>query len=145
LICLYLYEYLLLCNIPYIIRNGLRSTFQYKFDCASPSSCSWNISRQSFYSYWWPNISVICCYFCTSCICADSPHLGLSSATWFRKIGPLAVEIQAEWSLWHNQPHILITYFRWIWQSYHLFWVETFIKPYPSYSENLNSWRAYPI
>jgi len=29
-------------------------------------------------------------------IYVDNPHLGLSSATWFMKIGPLVVEIQAE-------------------------------------------------
>ena len=64
---------------------------------------SWDISRQSFYSYWWPDISVICYCSCTSHICADSPHLGLSSTTWFVKISPLVVEIQAEWSLWHKE------------------------------------------
>jgi len=32
----------------------------------------------------------------------NSPHLGLSSTTWFRKIGLLVVKIQAEWSLWQN-------------------------------------------
>jgi len=40
--------------------------------------------------------SAICCCFYTSYIYADSPHLGLSSATQFVKIGPLVVEIQAE-------------------------------------------------
>jgi len=29
-------------------------------------------------------------------MCVDSPHLELPSATWFVKIGPLVVEIQAE-------------------------------------------------
>ena len=32
-------------------------------------------------SYWWSDISVIYCNFCTSYIWADSHHLGLSSAT----------------------------------------------------------------
>ena len=77
------------------------STFQHKLNCANPFSCSWDISRQSFYSYWWPDISVICCHFCTSHIYADSSHLVLSSATYFVKISLLVVEIQAEWSLWH--------------------------------------------
>jgi len=76
------------------------STSQHKFNRANPFSHSWDISRQSFYSYWCLDISVICCCSCTFHICADSPHLGLSSATWFVKIGPLVVEIQAEWSLW---------------------------------------------
>ena len=84
------------------------STFQCKLNRANPSSHSWDISRWSFYSYWWPDISIICCCFCTFHICADSPHLGLSSTTWFVKIGPLVVEIQAEWSLWHSS--ILIQY-----------------------------------
>ncbi len=102
MIYLYLYEYLLLWDIPYIIVNVLMSTSQHKFNRANLSSCLWDISRQSFYSYWWPDISVICCRFCTSHICANSPHLGLSSAAWFVKIGLLVVEIQAEWSLWQS-------------------------------------------
>ena len=101
MICLYLYQYLSLWDVSYIIENGLMSTSQCKFNCANLFSCSWDISRQSFYSYWCPDISVICCCFYTSHICADSPHLGLSSITWFVKISPLVVEIQAEWSLWH--------------------------------------------
>jgi len=100
LICLYFYQYLLHWDILYIIVNELMSTFQHKFNCVNLFSCSWDISRQSFYSYWWPDISVICCCFYTSYICADSPHLGLSSTTYFVKIGPLIVKIQAEWSLW---------------------------------------------
>ena len=62
------------------------STFQHKFNCANPSSHSWDISRQSFYNYWCPNISVICCCFCISYICANSPHLGLFSATYLWKL-----------------------------------------------------------
>ena len=100
MICLYLYQYLLLWDASYIVVNILISTFQCKFNRTNLSSHSWDISRQSFYSYWCSDISVICCHFCTSCICANSPHLGLSSTTWFVKIGPLVVEIQAEWSLW---------------------------------------------
>ena len=34
-------------------------------------------------------------------ICVDSPHLGLSSATWFVRIGSLVMEIQVESSLGH--------------------------------------------
>ena len=48
------------------------STFQLKFNHVNPFSCSWDISRQSFYSYWRPDI------------------------------GPLVVEIQAEWSWWQK-------------------------------------------
>ena len=81
-------------DISYIIGNGLMSTFQYKFNCL------WDISKWRFYSNWWPDISVICCCFCTSHIYVDSPHLGLSSMTYFVKISPLVVKIQAEWSLW---------------------------------------------
>ena len=102
MICLYLYQYLLLWDTSSIVVNKLMSTFQCKFNCANPSSRSWDISRRSFYSYWCPDISVICCHFCTSHICTDSSHLGLSRATWFVKIGPLVVEIQAEWSLWQK-------------------------------------------
>ena len=40
LICLYLYEYSLLCNIPYITGNDLMNTFQHKFDCANLSNHS---------------------------------------------------------------------------------------------------------
>jgi len=43
-ICLYLYKYLLLWDIPYIIRNHLISTFQYKFNYTNPFSHSWDIS-----------------------------------------------------------------------------------------------------
>jgi len=82
------------------------STFQCKFNRVNPFSCSWDVSQQSFYSYWWPDISVICCCSCASHICADSPHLGLSSATWFVKISPQLVKIQAEWSLW--QPVLFV-------------------------------------
>jgi len=78
------------------------STFQHKLNSANLFSSSWDISRRSFYSYWWPDISVICCCFCTSHIYVDSPHLGLYSTTWFVKIYLLVVEIQAEWSLWHQ-------------------------------------------
>jgi len=76
------------------------STFQLKFDHINLSSHSWDISKQRFYSYWWPDISVVCCHFCTSHKCTYSPHLGLYSTTQFVKIGPLVVKIQAEWSLW---------------------------------------------
>ena len=100
MICLYLYEYLLLCNILYIIGNGLISIFQHKFDHMNLSSHSWDISKWRFYSYWWPDILVVCCYFYIFHICADSPHMGLSSTTYFVKINSLVVEIQAEWSLW---------------------------------------------
>ena len=106
MICLYLYQYLLLWDTSYIVVNRLMSTFQHKFNYVNPFCLSWDIGRQSFYSCWWPDISVICCCFCISYICADSPHLGLSSTTWFRKIGPLVVEIQAEWSLWHLNDHV---------------------------------------
>ena len=76
MICLYLYEYW----SPYnIIRNHLMSTFQCKFNYINSFSHSWDISQQNFYSYWWPNISVVCCHFCIFHICADSHHLGLSS------------------------------------------------------------------
>ena len=102
MICLYLYQYLLLWDVLYIIGNGLISTSQYKFNRGNPFSHSWDISRWSFYSYWWPDISVICCHFCASHTYANSSHLGLSSITWFVKIGLLVVEIQAEWSLWHS-------------------------------------------
>ena len=27
------------------------------------TSCLWDISKQKFYSYWWPDISVVCCHF----------------------------------------------------------------------------------
>jgi len=53
-------------------------------------------------SYLWSDISVICYHFDTSHICTDRHYLGLSSATWFVKIGSLVVEIQAEWSLWQH-------------------------------------------
>ena len=52
LIYLYFYEYLLLWDILYIIRNYLINTFQYKFDHVNLSSFSWDISQQNFYSYW---------------------------------------------------------------------------------------------
>ena len=58
--------HLLLCNASYIVGNRLMSTFQCKFNCVNPFICSWDISRWSFYSYWWPDILVICCCFCTS-------------------------------------------------------------------------------
>ena len=103
MICLYLYQYLSLWDASYIVGNELMCTSQCKFNRVNPFSCSWDISRWSFYSYWWPDISVICCCFCTSRTCADSSHSGLSRATWFVKIGPLVVEIQAEWSLWQRQ------------------------------------------
>jgi len=45
LICLYLYQYLLLWDISYIVGNGLMSTFQFKFNCVNPFSYSWDISR----------------------------------------------------------------------------------------------------
>jgi len=102
LICLYLYEFLLLWDIPYIIGNNLMSTFQCKLDCANLSNHSWDINKQRFYSYWWPDILVVCCHFCTFYICADSPHLRLYSTTWYVKISPLVVKIQAKWSLWQN-------------------------------------------
>ena len=70
------------------------SSFQLKFNHANMFSRSWDISRQSFYSYWWPDILIVCCTY------ADSPYLGLSSTTYFVKIGLLVVEIQAKWSLW---------------------------------------------
>jgi len=66
LICLYLYQYLLLWDVLYIVGNKLMSTSQRKFNHANPFSRSWDISRQSFYNYWCPDISVICCLFCTS-------------------------------------------------------------------------------
>ena len=94
MICLYLYQYLLLWNILYIIRNSLISTFQHKLDHVNTSSHSWDISKQSFYSYWWPDISVVCCCFCTFHICADSPHFGIPSATYFVIISLLVVEFE---------------------------------------------------
>jgi len=42
------------------------------------------------------DISVICYHFCISYICANSPYLGLSSATWFVRISPLIIKIQVE-------------------------------------------------
>ena len=99
----------MLSDTSYIVVNGLMSTFQRKFNHANPFSHSWNISQQSFYSYWWPDISVICCRSCISSIYAVSSHLGLPSATWFVKISPLVVEVQAEWSLWH-QGHSISLY-----------------------------------
>ena len=48
------------------------------------------------YSYWWSDILVICCYFCTSHICMDSHYLGLSSIAYFVRISLLVVGIQAE-------------------------------------------------
>ena len=48
------------------------STFQCKFNCVNLFSCSWDICRQSFYSYWWPDISVICCHFCASYTYTDA-------------------------------------------------------------------------
>jgi len=54
------------------------------------------------FSYWWSNISVICCYFCISYIYVNNTYLGLSSVTWFVRIGILVVEIKVEWSLWHK-------------------------------------------
>ena len=51
------------------------------------------------YSYWWSDISVISCHFCTSYICVNSSYLGLSSTTWFVRISLLIVEIQVKWSL----------------------------------------------
>jgi len=33
-------------------------------------------------SYWWSDISVICCHFCISHICVDSHHLGLFCYNW---------------------------------------------------------------
>ena len=59
------------------------STFQCKFDCVNPSSHSWDISKWRFYSYWWPDISVVCCCLCTSHICTNSP---LFSATYLWKL-----------------------------------------------------------
>ena len=48
------------------------------------------------YNYWWSEISVICCHFCTSYIYTNSPYLRLSSATYFVKISLLVVKIQVE-------------------------------------------------
>ena len=72
MIYLYLYQYLLLWDVSYIVENGLMSTSQCNFNHVNPFSHSWDISRQSFYSYWWSNISVVCCCFCTSHIYIDS-------------------------------------------------------------------------
>ena len=44
-------------------------------------------------SYWWSDISVICCHFCISYICKNSPYLELFIITWFVRIGLLVVEI----------------------------------------------------
>ena len=48
------------------------------------------------YSYWWSDISVICCHFCTFYICTNRPYLGPSSTTWFVRISLLVVKIQVE-------------------------------------------------
>ena len=123
MICLYLYQYLLLWDASYIVVNILISTFQHKFNCANPSSHLWDISRQSFYSYWCPDISVICCCFCTSHTYVDSPYLKFSSITWFVKIGPLVVEIQAEWSLWYSPfSQSLSLWYHIIW---HVIWLQS--------------------
>ena len=47
-------------------------------------------------SYWWSDISVICCHFCTFYIYTNSLHLRLSSTTWFVRITLIVVEIQVE-------------------------------------------------
>jgi len=62
------------------------STFQCKFDYVNTSSHSWDISKWRFYSYWWPDISVVCYCFCISHICTNSSHLGLFSATYLWKL-----------------------------------------------------------
>jgi len=72
----YIYEYLSLWDI-YIIRNSLVSTFQCKLNHVNPSSHSWNISQQSFYSYWWSDISVFCCCFYISHILSSSQMVDL--------------------------------------------------------------------
>ena len=123
MICLYLYQYLLLWDILYIVVNGLMSTFQHKFNHVNLFSCSWNISRQSFYSYWWPDILVIFCCFYTFCICANSPRLELSSATQFVNIRLLVVKIQAKWSLWHME----------IFKSICLWGIDLFVRDILSY------------
>ena len=43
-----IYEYLLLWDILYIIRNCLMSTFQHKFNCANWSTSCGNISWMKF-------------------------------------------------------------------------------------------------
>ena len=48
-------------------------------------------------SYWWSDISVFCCHFYIFYIYTNSSYLGLSSTTWFVKIGPLIIEIQVKW------------------------------------------------
>ena len=53
-------------------------------------------------SYWWSDISVICCHFCISHIYANSTYFELFNVTWFVIIGLLIVEIQVEWSLWQK-------------------------------------------
>ena len=140
MICLYLYQYLLLWDVLYIVGNKLISTSQCKFNRANPFSHLWDISRQSFYSYWWPDISVICCCFCTSRICADSPHLGLFSATWFVKICPLVVEIQAEWSLWHY----LFPWFKLCWEELYAF-LEFFLGAFIFHSQNFPHTSIYSL
>ena len=86
MICLYLYEYLLLWDILYIIGNSLMNTFQCKFDCVNLSSHSWDISKQRFYSYWWSDISVVCCDFCTSCIyvVCENWSTGCKNTSWIK-------------------------------------------------------------
>ena len=73
-------------EIYYIIGNSLMSTFQYKFDCVNLSSYSWDINKWRFYSYWWPNISVICCCFCISCICTvcENWSTGCEDTSWMK-------------------------------------------------------------
>ena len=95
MICLYLYEYWFLYDVWYIIRDSL-STFQHRFDCENPFIVIPEIIANKTCIYWWSDISVICCHFCTSYICA---HSGLFSTTWFVRISPLIIEIQVEWSL----------------------------------------------
>ena len=43
MICLYLYQYLLLWDVSYIIVNELMSTFQHKFNHVNLFSCSYEI------------------------------------------------------------------------------------------------------
>jgi len=57
------------------------STFQCKFNYANLFGYSWDISQQNFYTYWWPDILVVCCCFYIYCIYADSSHLRLLSGT----------------------------------------------------------------
>ena len=123
---MYLYQYLSLWDVSYISGNGLMSTSQCKFNRANPFSRSWDISRWSFYSYWCPDISVVCCRFCTSHICGIALIWGFpvqlslwKSVHWLWRYKLNKVCDNRRWgierncldslstNLWSNQVHLL--------------------------------------